>query len=45
MVVGNRIGLADSGTISTVSAISLADIKAFYQQYFSPDKSEFSRCW
>ena len=32
----NRVGLADSGTIKTVSAITLDDIKAFYQQYFSP---------
>ncbi|MFQ3209945.1 MAG: zinc protease, partial [Colwellia sp.] len=28
---GNRFGLPDSGTISTVSAITLADVKAFYQ--------------
>ena len=32
----NRIGLPDSGTITPVSAIPLADIKSFYQQYF-PD--------
>jgi len=32
----NRVGLANSGTIKTVSAITLDDIKAFYQQYFSP---------
>jgi len=32
----NRVGLPNSGTIATVSAITLADIKAFYQQYFSP---------
>jgi len=32
----NRVGLANSGTIKTVSAINLDDIKAFYQQYFSP---------
>ncbi len=36
---GNRFGLADSGTISTVSAIELDDIKAFYQSYFSPAKA------
>ena len=35
----NRIGLANEGTIKTVSAITLADIKGFYQQYFSPKKS------
>nr|WP_083494299.1 pitrilysin family protein [Colwellia sp. MT41] len=35
----NRFGLADSGTITTVSAISLEDIKGFYQTYFSPAKA------
>nr|WP_259337976.1 pitrilysin family protein [Colwellia sp. RSH04] len=35
----NRIGFADSGTIATVSAISLDDIKGFYSQYFSPKKA------
>ena len=35
----NRIGLPDSGTITTVSAITLADIKSFYQQYFSPSRA------
>ena len=35
----NRFGLADSGTIATVSAISLDDIKGFYQTYFSPAKA------
>lgn len=33
----SRIGLPDSGTIATVSAINLDDVKAFYQQYFSPE--------
>jgi len=32
----NRIGLPDSGTIATIATITLADIKQFYQQYFSP---------
>ena len=32
----NRVGLANEGTIKTVSAITLADIKGFYHQYFSP---------
>ena len=32
----NRIGLADEGTIKTVSSITLKDIKSFYQQFFSP---------
>jgi zinc protease len=31
-----RVGLPDSGTINTVTSISLEDIKAFYQRYFSP---------
>ncbi|WP_081967906.1 M16 family metallopeptidase [Colwellia psychrerythraea] len=35
----NRFGLADSGTIATVSAITLEDIKSFYQAYFSPAKA------
>lgn len=35
----NRFGLADSGTIATVSAITLDDIKGFYQAYFSPAKA------
>lgn len=35
----NRIGLPDSGTIKTVSAISLDDIKGFYKQYFSPQQA------
>ena len=53
----NRFGLADSGTIATVSAITLDDVKSFYQSYFSPakaslvmvgdiDKSDFlSKLW
>jgi len=32
----NRVGLANSGTIKTVSAIELSDIQDFYKQYFSP---------
>jgi zinc protease len=32
----NRLGLPDSGTIATVSALSLDDVKAFYQSYYSP---------
>ena len=35
----NRIGLANEGTIETVSAITLADIKRFYKTYFSPKYS------
>jgi len=36
---GNRLGLADSGTIATVSAITLEDVKGFYKNYFSPAKA------
>lgn len=32
----NRVGLPNSGTINTVSAIELNDVKSFYTQYFSP---------
>jgi zinc protease len=32
----NRVGLSNQGTIKTVSAITLNDIKTFYKQYFSP---------
>jgi zinc protease len=32
----NRVGLANQGTIKTVSAITLKDIKTFYTQHFSP---------
>jgi len=35
----NRVGLPSSGTINTVSAIELSDIKNFYQQYFSPKQA------
>jgi len=35
----NRLGLADSGTIATVSSITLDDVKGFYQAYFSPAKA------
>ena len=32
----SRLGLPDSGTIATVSSLSLNDVKAFYANYFSP---------
>ena len=32
----NRVGLPDSGTQETLQNISLADVKGFYQQYYSP---------
>ncbi len=35
----NRFGFPDSGTIATVSAITLEDINGFYQTYFSPAKA------
>ncbi len=35
----NRVGLPNNGTINTISAITLADVKNFYQQYFSPKHS------
>ena len=35
----NRIGLSNEGIISTVSGITLADVKGFYQQYFSPKQA------
>jgi len=35
----NRVGLPNSGTIETVSAINLEDVKDFYQQYFSPKQA------
>ena len=35
----NRFGLPDSGTIATVSSITLEDVKEFYQAYFSPTKA------
>ncbi|PCI60327.1 MAG: peptidase M16 [Gammaproteobacteria bacterium] len=35
----NRIGLVDSGSIKTVSAITLNDVKQFYKNYFSPKYS------
>ena len=35
----NRVGLPGSGTIKTVSAIKLSDVKNFYKQYFSPKKA------
>ena len=37
--INNRVGLPNSGTIKTVSTITLADIKHFYQHYFSPKYS------
>ncbi len=35
----NRISLPDDGTLQTVEAITLDDVKGFYQQYYSPKKS------
>ena len=35
----SRLGLVDSGTVASVSNIELDDVKAFYQNYFSPAKA------
>lgn len=35
----NRISLPDSGTLETISSITLDDVKGFYQQYYSPKHS------
>ncbi len=35
----SRLGLVDSGTVASVTAIELDDVKAFYQNYFSPAKA------
>ena len=35
----NRVSLPDEGTIDTVNAITLDDIKRYYQQYYSPSKA------
>ncbi|WP_438862624.1 M16 family metallopeptidase [Neptunicella sp.] len=34
----NRISLPDSGTMETVQALTLDDVKQFYQHYYSPAK-------
>ncbi|MGB3727031.1 MAG: pitrilysin family protein [Glaciecola sp.] len=33
----SRLGLPDSGTLDSIAAITLDDVKAFYAQYFRPD--------
>jgi len=38
----NRIGLPTSGTIKTISAITLDDVKSFYKKYFSPHYSNLT---
>ena len=35
----NRISLPDSGTYATLQAISLEDVKSFYDRYYSPSKA------
>ncbi|ABG39891.1 peptidase M16-like protein [Paraglaciecola sp. T6c] len=35
----NRVSLPDSGTLNTIQNISLDDVKAYYQQYYSPSKA------
>lgn len=36
----SRVGLPDSGTLESIAAIALDDIKAFYQQYYSPSVAQ-----
>jgi zinc protease len=36
----NRLGLPDTGTLASIQALKLEDIKAFYQQYYSPALSK-----
>jgi zinc protease len=38
----NRVGLPNSGTIKTISAITLDDVKQFYKKYFSPKYSNLT---
>ncbi|GGW74203.1 M16 family metallopeptidase [Alteromonas halophila] len=35
----NRVSMPDEGTLASVRAITLADIKAFYKRYYSPAKA------
>ncbi|GAC33673.1 M16 family metallopeptidase [Paraglaciecola polaris] len=35
----NRVSLPDSGTLQTLSNITLDDVKRYYQQYYSPAKA------
>jgi len=35
----NRVSLPDAGTIDTINAITLNDVKAYYQTYYSPSKA------
>ncbi|QPG04860.1 insulinase family protein [Salinimonas marina] len=35
----NRVSLPDEGTLETIANITLADVKAYYQQYYSPNNA------
>ncbi|MCB4437401.1 insulinase family protein [Alteromonas sp. McT4-15] len=35
----NRVSLPDEGTLATVQNITLDDVKAFYERYYSPSKA------
>ncbi len=35
----NRVSLPDSGTVTTLQAIALDDVKAFYSRYYNPAKA------
>ncbi len=35
----NRVSYPDEGTLASLQSISLEDVKAFYQQYYSPAKA------
>lgn len=35
----NRVSLPDGGTIASVNEITLDDVKAFYERYYSPEKA------
>lgn len=35
----NRVSYPDEGTLASIQSISLDDVKAFYQQYYSPAKA------
>jgi len=35
----NRMGVSDGGTTKSVTEMTIDDVKAFYRQYYSPDKA------
>ncbi|MDF2178033.1 pitrilysin family protein [Aliiglaciecola sp. CAU 1673] len=36
----NRVSLPDQGTLTTLASVTLEDVKAFYQRYYSPAKAK-----